>query len=724
MNNTFTNIENGFILERCLTSISDATISNLIGEGGYVYQPNDLAWLSSAKGYGVLAVNSWGSISNNTISDIHTGILADHGRIKLEDNDIQNVNTGIHARTVYNFGNRIKGNTISDFTAYGIRGFIKAQGILSIYYNTLTSHTGGLSANQDRIGISVNSVIADNNSNGYILENTINMESLGTAISLMNVGGLPIQRNNIDYDYPLQPQAAGSYGGIKLDNSDANNITDNNIDVNFSGGSDASLSGIWAEGSNSNAYCCNDIDGSADGMRFEGMGNSSKIWSNDFRSNGNYGLFCADGTVLGVQPHHGNTWFATPNGVKHEGTTFTQVEESAFEIEPKNTLPANQLFWPEDEDAITAWFVEADGTSSTACPGYPTCRKIYIAKKWPTDGTGVSVSLQEPGNDDLLYARGKFSLGTFGATLNWEGQRNLYAQLSTDPNFSNYHSSIDSFYQAHSASNIQKLYAVDESIKDLYVLTTTEEEDMDRWQVELDSLLEVIQVVYANYAKPNADHAALNSQMDGLQQHVAANLNSLMTMQENLQQARINNISATEALNDGLATGTIYEDNEQRVNAIFLSTIAKDIFTFNQQEKNTLGEIAFQCPFTDGYAVYRARAMYRLMEPSILFNDDLLCGQAQQKQSEQEEFENIENTIISISPNPANDLLKIHVMKQESDLQLGFRSITGQLLKSVTLPLGREYLTINTTDLPVGIYYLSVSSEEKVVEVKKVVIVH
>ncbi len=721
--NEFINIENGFIAEYSLVSIKGTTFIDLInGNEEYVYQPNNLDWLTSVSGHAILTVNSWGNISGNSISNIHTGILVDHGRVKLEGNAIDNIHTGIHARTVWNFGNEIKDNTISNFRTFGIRGFIKGKGILSIYFNDLTSASSVLAANEDRVAIAISSAIVDSKINGQVMDNTINMESLGSGISILNVGGLPVQRNEISYSYSLQNNPNELFGSIKVENSHQNNITRNEMELASitPAGTDERLVGLEVEASHSGNYCCNEITGTAYGMTFRGMANSSKIWSNELTGHDNLGLYCPAGTQIGVQPHRGNTWDFTVNGARHDGTVF-EIAESVFQIESNPPLAS---MWPGNPVPSSGWFVPENGNSSTSCPSLLVCPKYYIAEQWPPKGGGGTVGLQEPGNEGILYTRGQFNQGAFGATLNWEGQRNLYAQLLTEPAFSNYHPSIDSFYQANAYSNIQKLYEVDESIKDLHALTETEEEDMAVWQEELDEMLGQIEALYAEYAKPNADHTALNNSMNYLQGRVTDNLNDLMAQQENLQETKINNIPATEVLNTTLGVGTVYEANEKAVNTIYLNTVAKDIFTFSSAEKNALAAIAFQCPFTDGYAVYRARAMYRLVEPGISFNDDLLCAVAQGREPKEQAVEILKEPVFSISPNPANEELNLQITPQVVNLKLDLRSITGELLKSLTIASRQTDLSMNTADLPAGIYYISVSDTERILETQRVIIIH
>src|SRR5690606_10442037 len=73
--------------------------------------------------------------------------------------------------------------------------------------------------------------------------------------------------------------------------------------------------------------------------------------------------------------------------------------------------------------------------------------------------------------------------------------------------------------------------------------------------------------------------------------------------------------------NAALAVTVQIEDNEKKVNEIYLSTVAKDVLEFTNDQIQDLYAIASQCPLAGGQAVYKARALYALTDKKEFFNN-------------------------------------------------------------------------------------------------------
>lgn len=110
--------------------------------------------------------------------------------------------------------------------------------------------------------------------------------------------------------------------------------------------------------------------------------------------------------------------------------------------------------------------------------------------------------------------------------------------------------------------------------------------------------------------------------------------------------------AGVKAANAAIATSEVIEANEKMVNEIYLSTVAKGIDEFTTDQINDLFNMANQCPLIGGNAVYRARAIYALIDNEQDFDDPSLClpfGIIVRN------VEQVATTGFTVMPNPAQD---------------------------------------------------------------------
>ena len=78
--------------------------------------------------------------------------------------------------------------------------------------------------------------------------------------------------------------------------------------------------------------------------------------------------------------------------------------------------------------------------------------------------------------------------------------------------------------------------------------------------------------------------------------------------------------------NDTITPNNLVEENEVTINGIYLKTVAKGIIPDSALYATTLFEIASQCPFVGGPAVYHARSLLKLINREIFFDDSRKCS--------------------------------------------------------------------------------------------------
>ncbi|MFN5492914.1 MAG: T9SS type A sorting domain-containing protein [Bacteroidota bacterium] len=103
--------------------------------------------------------------------------------------------------------------------------------------------------------------------------------------------------------------------------------------------------------------------------------------------------------------------------------------------------------------------------------------------------------------------------------------------------------------------------------------------------------------------------------------------NTLLQLLRTEEQSRlINKIDSARFWNASLQSPTQYEEMEQIINEIFLSTIAVGNFSFDAQQMNKIKQIAYSCPLMSPSAVYKAREMYGIDHPLANFDNELFCS--------------------------------------------------------------------------------------------------
>jgi hypothetical protein len=150
--------------------------------------------------------------------------------------------------------------------------------------------------------------------------------------------------------------------------------------------------------------------------------------------------------------------------------------------------------------------------------------------------------------------------------------------------------------------------------------------------------------------------------------------------------------------NQGIVTQNEYEALERSVNAIYLSTIAKQNYQLSASDSLTIFNIAGLCPALGGSAVYMARSIVVLFNDTLAFDDDSLCiAQGvwlRQAGNSNEATSNVEKGI-GVYPNPTNDVLYFTFDETDEDSymleifdmfgKMCYKSILRNTLNSISL---------------------------------------
>lgn len=209
----------------------------------------------------------------------------------------------------------------------------------------------------------------------------------------------------------------------------------------------------------------------------------------------------------------------------------------------------------------------------------------------------------------------------------------------------------------------------------------------------------------------------------------------------------VKNIETTLAAGDfKTATGLINsfspETNvENNYKSFFTLYLTYSIDTLKANDKTELQILASQCPFSDGPAIYKARALYNLAYNAVeVYNDDecapkgysqrqvhitqaadTLMQQMLLKNNEAKKISKVIATSYKIYPNPANEYFYVKGKFSNEKLSVKILDINGRIIQTNTVETDGSKSKI-FVDLINGVYLIQITNQENEIFTKKLVI--
>ncbi|MBK9730653.1 MAG: T9SS type A sorting domain-containing protein [Chitinophagaceae bacterium] len=144
------------------------------------------------------------------------------------------------------------------------------------------------------------------------------------------------------------------------------------------------------------------------------------------------------------------------------------------------------------------------------------------------------------------------------------------------------------------------------------------------------------------------------------------------------------------------------------INSILLSTIAIEDFTLGSTEIDDLLEIASQCPFTGGPAVYEARELLFLSGDATTFDDAELCDT-----SSSPKYSNETDLHFSLYPNPAATFINIMCPETfQVNTFIIIEDLSGRRLKREQLTAELNVKQISIENLSAGLYLVKIERND------------
>lgn len=195
-----------------------------------------------------------------------------------------------------------------------------------------------------------------------------------------------------------------------------------------------------------------------------------------------------------------------------------------------------------------------------------------------------------------------------------------------------------------------------------------------------------------------------NSNYD-LSEDVISNIVKYIEVNEMISES---NYEIANQLNNYITPNNIIEENQKIVNEIYLRTWAKGEYNLSNEDYYVLLNIAIQEPVKGGYGVFGARVMTKQFN---VLNSVLNEGFSKRT---------ILKTEAIIQPNPVKEVLTLS--KLQDVKQVKMTDIYGKTVFFQSL-INQESITINTSNLIKGVYFIQlINTNNEVIKSEKVII--
>ncbi len=504
-----------------------------------------------------------------------------------------------------------------------------------------------------------------------------------------------------------------NYGSSRLEVS-CNNVL---------GGGTAYTQGMAAIYSNMGdrlLFGCNELDLTTNGLLFNGAAYEVEVRGNSMRQH-KYGLHLSSNAIIGAQLLKGNLWHNPPaagglgawyepivQGVDNpHGAQFPFTYNPAL-INGGNTAPPS---WDPND-----WFaLDLSGTnySCTSGQNQSYCGQFHVARMG-TDLTGL----------DGLIAKDSLQNDPYTAQSKWMLKDGLYAKLDDDPALRYGDQEMADFWAEMQGTATAAFKLIDDGRPALYAMDSTVVTQLQANNDEITALMDSVKLRMGQLQDStltDAQRAAVLAGIAGFREGIRTLAAWNATAMETARTSKVLTADGLKDANSNIGTTELIETNRKTLDQIYLSTIAKDVDSFTVDQAADLYAIANQCPMVGGNSVYTARALYRLIDEAVEYDDQILClphGILVKSIKQQDP------KAMALLPNPARDEVTL-LLEQPLDGPGQFVVYNALGAEVLRLPLEAqaEQYTLGTANLAPAIYHYQVRGPAGVVGTGKLTIV-
>lgn len=312
---------------------------------------------------------------------------------------------------------------------------------------------------------------------------------------------------------------------------------------------------------------------------------------------------------------------------------------------------------------------------------------------------------------DGLVAKDSLQNDPYTAESQWMLKDGLYKKLDDDPALMAGQPDMADFYAAMQGTATAAFKVIDDGRPALYNMDSTVVAQLQANNNEITALMDSVKlrmVQLEDSMLTEAQRTAVLVGILGFRESIRTLATWNTTAMQVAADSKVLTAQGLKAANANIGTTELIEANRKLLDEIYLSTISKDIDTFTVAQSADLFALANQCPMIGGNAVYTARALYRLIDDTYAYDDQLLClphGIIVKRLVAPEE------NGVAVVPNPARDQAVL-VLGQPLD-QVGLLvlyDLAGKEVMRVDIPKGEPRTEFTTGALASGLYQYRVES--------------
>jgi hypothetical protein len=537
-----------------------------------------------------------------------------------------------------------------------------------------------------------------------ILDNTINLKEGKAGIEMLAGKYIELGNNTINLEYDRKQSGIYTAGSTRA-----------LIKCNTINGPGSSLlteesKAIDVFSTYSSVVSCNNTSGTYFGLDFNGSDDDIHLKGNNLHEH-KVGLQIEETGAIGSQEHRGNRWYGPFDswGARHLALPNIVVQ-SQFFVDGNASTGESYNFLPSQIESSDQWFIPESASNGTF---YCEIETVNYC-----DETGDAWEIKPGDNEDIFDVVSGTDYDDLGNALAWNNGNHEYEQFHEVYNEIKADSLSD--IRNINQDEIPELYGVKHSTGELMEVDANTHDNILSHNKQVDEAL--------NAVKQNSqDIIAGVSGAEGLRTSLLNQLEDKITTRDNylgaFESSVLSGLPGIVSSNQNISSTETYIQNEQRVNYVYLETVAKGIAEIPAMYHATLWGIASQCPLTGGEAVFKARSLYSLIDPLVAYDDDVICQGVSLFQRETEAVETIEPAF-KVFPNPASEYIVVQLEDIRSEsVNIEILNTYGQVIKKEFLGTEKHVIFIDTDWLEEGIYFCRVNMGENSIGTQKFILI-
>jgi hypothetical protein len=699
-NNIIHSLSNGIVGHRSDMSVSGCTMLNIQPNAAYASTGNGSGiYAKGDRGFFYLKQVGFGTTGLASFTDCRWGVYTEYMNVRSTDNNMVNVGTAYRVdKSGYMHVDLLNNTLDTRYDGIDLR-FNDGAAHLLVENNEITFATNPPPGQYTKGYVAIRSEEANTlNPESIIRNNLIHYRSgvttAHTGIRLTACNAYLVAGNDL-----RMRDNATNYNGVFLRGCERCEVSCNSVLGWTNGYPEPGQSSIRNTMGADPLISCNTVDRTSNGIIFSGWAYGTDVRGNNLW-NHQWPLHLDNSAIIDVQVLKGNLWHApVPGGgigAWYENTFNAAVFQFLYNpaiIGGGNTQPPS---WTPSN-----WFYTDPGLNYQCDDGSMN----YCSELLDERCKGCPRPIDEKIAEDSLMN------GSYTDETKWIMAGDLYKKLDENLSLLSSDPLLADFYAEQQGTLIAQFKELDDAQWQLYDLDSLVFATLQENQQQIADLMGLVKNAMEQLGDSTlttVQRQLLLSTIGGHQQTIRNLSNYNATALQLAADSRVlaaNNVKATNAT---LGTSEMIEANQKQVNDIYLGTVAKDFESFTTAQATQLFDIANQCPMVGGNAVFRARALYSLIDDEAEFDDPLLCLQ---QGIIVKSMEVADVSSVGVVPNPATDEASL-VLIEEWDAPgvfIVYDALGAEVFRHV-IPAHTLRFAFSTASLAPAIFHYRVRS--------------